>query len=119
MGQTDVEADAAAARIRRPSIRRFHDAASAAGAIGVTMRGRWQAHRPFSDEAGERSCVLIITPQGSFLTEAGGSEKDDRVLDLLAAERFQRFQILGKNSQRPGRTGFARRVALGPEGPLS
>jgi hypothetical protein len=42
-------------------------------------------------------------PQGSFLAEPSGSEKDDGVLDVLAAKGFEGIQVFGKNSQRPSR----------------
>src|SRR5580704_14607843 len=100
MRQTDIEAYAPAACVRRAPIRRFHDAAPTAGTDDKAACRR-QAHGPFGDESRESARVPIVTSQGSVLLQPGGTKKNDRVLDLFAAKSVERLQVFSENSQRP------------------
>src|SRR5262249_8621960 len=104
--QADVEADGAAALLRCAAVGRLHDAAAAPRADDVAPRARRQALRPPRDEAGELPRRLVITSERPVGRQARGAEEHDGVVDLLAAERLERLEVLGEDAQRP------RRVAL-------
>ncbi len=101
--QADVEPDGFAPGFRGTAVRRFHDAAAAAGAHDVAMRVRRQRFRPLRDQARQGLRVMVVASHRPLRRQARGAEEHDRVLDAGLAEPVQRLQVLGQNPQRPRR----------------
>src|SRR5690606_20490852 len=95
VGQADVEADGAAARLAGTAVRRLHDAAATARADHEPARVARQCERPLRDPARELPRVVVVAPERPVLAQPGRAEEDDRVVNPLAPERPEGPQVLG------------------------
>src|SRR6201996_847529 len=122
--KADVEADGLAACVRRPAVRRLHDARPTPGANHEPMTrlrtavGDRERRAPFRHRSRQLSRFVVIAAKRTVFLNASRAEEDNRVLNLLVLKMGERPKVFRQNPQGPRiRTLQKRLFAIGKRAP--